>query len=155
TNSSFKHPAQVFLRSTEGNLARTLDTNPVYALEEYRLGKEEHFQIQTPDGFPLEATLLKPPDFDPGRRYPVWFRTYGGPHAPTISDSWHGGDVQDQLLARLGFVVFHADPRSASGKGIAPTWAAYRRMGIPELKDIETAIGWLTKHPWVDAARIG
>jgi dipeptidyl aminopeptidase/acylaminoacyl peptidase len=155
TWSSHTTPAKVALRHTDGNPARTLDTNPVYALEEYRLGKYELVQIKTPDGFVLEGSLLVPPDFDPRRRYPVWFKTYAGPHAATVQDSWGTGQLGDQVLATLGFVVFRCDPRSASGKGACSTWTAYRRLGVQELKDIETAIGWLTQHPYIDAARIG
>jgi dipeptidyl-peptidase-4 len=153
--SSYHSPTTARLYRTDGTPARTLDTNPVYALEEYDLGKQELLQIKTPDGFVLEAALLKPPDFDPSRRYPVWFTTYGGPHAPVVHDAWQGGRLRDQGLANLGFLVFQVDPRSASGKGICSTWTAYRQLGVQELADIETAIRWLTAHSFVDAGRIG
>src|SRR5262249_6312598 len=74
-SNSYDSPQTTRLYRTDGTLARTLDTNPVYALEEYDLGKQELLQIKTPDGFALEAALLKPPDFDPSRHYPVWFTT--------------------------------------------------------------------------------
>jgi dipeptidyl-peptidase-4 len=155
TWSNHTTPTKVLLQHTDGTPARTLDTNPVYALEEYRRGAHELVQIKTPDGFVLEGSLLKPPDFDPKRRYPVWFKTYAGPHTPTIHDSWAGGQVPDQALATMGFLVFRSDPRSASGKGASSTWTAYRQLGVQELKDIESAIGWLTQLPYVDATRIG
>ncbi len=154
-SNSYDSPPKARLYRIDGTLARTLDTNPVYALEEYDLGKQELFQIKTPDGFMLEAALLKPPDFDPARRYPVWFTTYGGPHAPVVHDAWQGGRPRDQGLASLGFLVFQVDPRSASGKGIVSTWSAYRQLGVQELADVETAIRWLTAHSFVDAERIG
>lgn len=153
--NSYHSPQTARLYRTDGPLARTLDSNPVYALEEYDLGKQELVQIKTPDGFLLEAALLKPPDFDPARRYPVWFTTYGGPHAPVVHDAWQGGRLRDQGLANLGFLVFQVDPRSASGKGICSTWTAYRQLGVQELADVETAIRWLTAHSFVDAKRIG
>jgi dipeptidyl-peptidase-4 len=148
-------PTTARLFQTDGKPARVLDTNPVYALEEYDLGEQELVQIKTPDGFVLEGSLLKPPDFDPSRRYPVWFQTYGGPHAPVVRDSWAGGQLRDRGLANLGFVVFHVDPRSASGKGACSTWTAYRQLGVQEMADIETAIRWLNTHSFVDASRIG
>jgi dipeptidyl aminopeptidase/acylaminoacyl peptidase len=153
--SSHTAPAKVWLRNADGAPARALDTNPVYALEEYRFGKYELVQIKTPDGFVLEGSLLLPPDFDPGKRYPVWFKTYAGPHTPTVHDSWGGGQAYDQALAQRGFVVFRCDPRSASGKGACSTWTAYRRLGVQELKDIECAITWLTSRPYIDKARVG
>ncbi len=154
--SSHASPAQVRLADTRGDTVRTIDTNPVYVREEYRTGTFERVQVKTPDGFVLEGSLLKPPDFDPNRRYPVWFMTYAGPHFPTVRDSWgNGRGARDEMLAQMGFVVFRADPRSASGKGACSTWTAYRQLGVQELKDITTLIGWLTKHSWVDATRIG
>lgn len=154
--SSHTTPTRVRLHRADGTPVRLVDTNPVYHVEEYRLGKYELLQIPLPDGFLLEGSLLRPPDFDPQKRYPVWFKTYGGPHAPTVSDSWGTGQAQDQSLAALGFVVFRCDPRSASGKGVASTWTAYRQLGVQELQDIEAAVRWLIKeHPYVDPARIG
>lgn len=155
TFSSHATPTRVHLHQADGALARTLDTNPVYSMEEYRLSKPEYVKIKTPDGFELEATVMTPPNFNPQRRYPVWFTTYGGPHAPTIHDSWQGGLVREQLWAQMGFVVFKCDPRSGSGKGAVSTWSAYRRLGVQELKDIECAIQWLCQKPYIDAARIG
>jgi dipeptidyl aminopeptidase/acylaminoacyl peptidase len=136
---------------------RVLDSNPSYALEEYKLGETERLQIKTPDGFALEASISKPTDFDPNKKYPVWFTTYGGPHAPTVSDAGGMGQgLGDQSLTNQGYIVFRVDPRSASGKGAVSTWTAYRQLGVQELKDIETAIKWLIdNHPYVDASRIG
>jgi dipeptidyl aminopeptidase/acylaminoacyl peptidase len=145
----------VRLCRADGAAARTLDTNPVYALEEYRRGAYELVQIRTPDGFLLEGSLLKPPGFDPKKRYPVWLMVYGGPHFPQVHDAWAGGRVHDEMVAQAGFVVFHCDPRSASGKGACATWTAYRRLGVQELKDLETAVTWVTSHPWADAGRVG
>jgi dipeptidyl aminopeptidase/acylaminoacyl peptidase len=153
--SDHKTPTQVKLVRADGSSARTLDTNSVRSMGEYRLGRFEMVQIKMPDGFTLEGSLLKPPNFDPQRRYPVWFMTYGGPHAPTIHDNWNPGRSRDEALAQMGFIVFRCDPRSASGKGAISTWTAYKKLGIPELADIETAIRWLSGHPYVDAARIG
>lgn len=155
SHSSHAAPVRVRLFRADHSLVRMLDTNPVHALEEYRRGQFEMIQIPSKDGSMLEASLLKPPGFDPRRKYPVWFMTYGGPHAPTIRDAWGTGRVRDELLAQMGFVVFRSDPRSASGKGACSTWTAYRQLGPGELADIETAINWLKAHPWVDGDRIG
>jgi len=163
TWSSRESPTKVALRRTvadaggpAGSVIRVLDTNPVHALEEYAFGERAQFQVKMPDGFEIEAAWTKPPNFDPARRYPVWFMTYGGPQAPTISDSWGDGGAYDQVLASAGFVVFRADPRAASGKGAVSAWPSYRQLGVPELADIVGTITWLkTANPWVDGSRIG
>jgi dipeptidyl-peptidase 4 len=153
--SNASTPTQVALHTTDGTRIRMLDTNPVYERQEYRLGKYEQFQIETTDGFALEASLLKPPGFDPNQKYPVWFMTYGGPHAPTIRDAWQGGRVHDQMLAQMGMLVFRCDPRSASGKGACSAWSAYRQLGVQELQDVEETITWLKGQSYVDGERIG
>jgi dipeptidyl aminopeptidase/acylaminoacyl peptidase len=155
TWSSHADPTRVRLCKADGSPARTLDTNPVYSREEYRTGTYELVRIPTPDGFELDGGLLKPPGFDPKRHYPVWVMTYAGPHMPEVHDRWGGGRLHDEMLAQLGFVVFHIDPRSATDKGQRSTWTAYRRLGVQELKDLETAVKWLTGHEWADASRIG
>jgi dipeptidyl-peptidase-4 len=148
-------PTQAVLYATDGRAVRTLDTNPVHAIEEYRFGPRELVQIKTSDGFVLEGQLVLPPDMDKTKLYPVWFTTYGGPHAPSVSDAWNGGMTWDQMLAHEGYIVFRADPRSASGKGAVSAWSAYKQLGVQELKDIREAIEWLKARPYVDGSRIG
>ncbi|HKB41446.1 MAG TPA: DPP IV N-terminal domain-containing protein, partial [Gemmataceae bacterium] len=117
TWSDHRTPPRVQLCRADGSHARTLDTNPVHALDEYEFAKWEFVQIKRPDGFLLEGMVLTPPKLDPKRKYPVWFKTYGGPHMPTVHENWYAGRVDDQALARAGYIVFRCDPRSASGKG--------------------------------------
>jgi dipeptidyl aminopeptidase/acylaminoacyl peptidase len=155
TWSSHAEPTRVRLCRADGAPARTLDTNPVYTREEYKVGTFELVHIPTSDGFVLDGSLLKPPGFDPKRRYPVWMMTYAGPHMPTVHDNWAGGRLHDEMLAQMGFVVFHIDPRSSTDKGHCSTWTAYRRLGVQELKDLEAAVKWLTGHEWADPARVG
>jgi dipeptidyl-peptidase 4 len=155
SHSDANTPTQVRLYKADSTLVRTLDTNPVYAREEYRFGPYERVQVKTKDGFYLEGALVKPPNFDPAKKYPVWTFTYAGPHAPTVRESYDGGRLQDQALAGAGVVVFRIDPRCASGKGVCSAWTAYKQLGVQELKDLEEAMDWLTAHSWVDATRLG
>lgn len=155
TTSDLATPPKSRLYRTDGTLLRTIHSSPVHALDEYTHSPIERVEIRTPDGFTLHGTLLKPPGFDAKRKYPAWFMTYAGPHAPSVTDGWSFRWAHDQMLAQLGMVVFRCDPRSASGKGACSTWTAYRQLGVQELKDIEAAIAWLTAHPFIDPGRIG
>ncbi|HVJ79744.1 MAG TPA: DPP IV N-terminal domain-containing protein, partial [Planctomycetia bacterium] len=154
--SDHKAPTKVVLRRGDGAAVRTVDSNPVHLVSQFKFAPFEFLKIPTPDGFTLEATIVRPKNFDPAKKYPVWFKTYGGPHMPSITDRWNGGRSDDQFLASNGFVVFGCDPRSASGKGAVSSWTAYKQLGVQETKDVETAIAWLLKnHPYCDASRIG
>jgi dipeptidyl aminopeptidase/acylaminoacyl peptidase len=153
--SDIRTPDRMRLYRADGGLIRTVDSNPSHELKRLRFGPHERVQIPARDGFLLEAELILPADLDPAKKYPVWFTTYGGPHAPRISDSWAGGRMRDHALAHQGFVIFHMDPRSASGKGALSTWQAYKHLGVQELEDIKDAIAWLKRKPYVDGSRIG
>jgi dipeptidyl-peptidase-4 len=154
--STHHTPPRISLYQADGSLVRVVEASAGNKLKDtYELGQEDLVEIPMPDGFILPARVLLPPNVAANKRYPVWFQTYGGPHMPTLRDSWSGGGLRDQVLATMGFIVFRFDPRSASGRGAASTWTAYRQLGVQELKDIEAALTWLTKRYPVDPARIG
>jgi dipeptidyl-peptidase-4 len=112
--------------------------------------------VQARDGFVMEAMMIKPPDFDPSRRYPVYQFTYAGPHAQQVVNSWGGSTfMYHQLLAQRGIIVWVMDNRTASSKGMQSAWPLYRNFGASELRDIEDGIAWLERQPFVDGERIG
>ena len=156
TWSDLTTPPQVRLHRSDGAEVRVVDANPAPALAEYRLARPELVRVPTRDGFPMEAMLLRPPDFDPGRRYPVYQHAYGGPHSPVVKNAWGGTTyLFHQLLAQRGVVVWMCDNRTASGKGAVSAWPMYRNFGELELRDVEDGLDWLGRQGWVDTDRIG
>jgi dipeptidyl-peptidase-4 len=156
TWSDVATPPQVRLHQSEGGEVRTLAENKVEAFSPFRLGTTEFLQVPTRDGFVMEAMMIKPPGFDPSRRYPVYQFTYGGPHAQSVRNQWRGTEyMYHQLLAQRDIIVWICDNRTASGKGAESVWPLYRRFGESELRDVEDGVAWLKKQPYVDAARIG
>jgi dipeptidyl-peptidase-4 len=156
TFSTWDTPPEIRLCRADGSLVRVID-RPEQAKEQPKLGKHEFVQIKTADGFMLNATVLLPPDLDKTKKYPVWFKTYAGPHAPTIRNAFAPpAKSEDQTTAAAGYIVFRADPRSASGQGAVSAWTCYKQLGVQETRDIETAIQWLLdNYPAADAKRVG
>ncbi len=149
-------PTQTRLHGADGEELRVIDDNPSPDLARLQLSPPEFFQVPTRDGFKMEALLIKPLDFDASRRYPVLVFTYGGPHAPQVRNRWGGTTyLWHQMLAQQGYAIWICDNRTASGKGIRPTWEAHRNLGELELRDIEDGLSWLKNQPWVDSGRIG
>jgi dipeptidyl-peptidase-4 len=153
--SAVMTPPQVRLHRADGSELRVLHANVVDAFAEYKLSKPEFLQVKARDGFVMEAMMIKPPDFNPRRKYPVYQFTYGGPHSQQVKNSWTTQTMYHQLLAQKGIIVWVCDNRSASGKGLESTSAVYRRFGDSELRDIEDGLSWLKQQPYVDASRIG
>ena len=156
TWSDIHTPPQLRLHSADGSEKRVITENQVPALSDYRLSRPEFLQVTARDGFVMEAMMIKPPDFDPSVRYPVFQHTYGGPRAQQVRNAW-GGSAQMfyQLLAQRGVIVWVLDNRTASGKGGVSVWPVYQNFGELELRDIEDGISWLTTQPYVDGSRIG
>jgi dipeptidyl-peptidase-4 len=149
-------PPQVRLMQANGTLIRVLSENKVPVLGEYRLSKPEFLKVKTRDGFEMEAMMIKPPDFDPSKKYPVFQFTYAGPHAPSVVNRWGGNrGMWFQLLAQKGYIVWVCDNRTASGKGQESVWAGYKRLYELELRDIEDGLNYLKSTGYVDADRIG
>lgn len=156
TWSDISTPPQVWLRKGDGGDVRAIDENKVPVLKQYKLSTPEFVQVPARDGFVMEAMILRPPDFDASRRYPVYQLTYGGPHSQTVRNSWRGSEgMYHQLLAQKGVIVWICDNRTASGKGAESVWPLYRNFGALELQDIEDCLSWLKRQPGVDGSRIG
>jgi dipeptidyl-peptidase-4 len=154
--SNVNTPTQTRLYDTEGKLVRVINENTVAALKEYKLGTTEFLQVKTRDGVVMDAMMIKPPDFDPTKKYPVLSYTYSGPHAPQVRDGWGSTTYMwHQLLAEKGYIIWVCDNRTASGKGLESTWPVYRNFGELELRDLEDGFAWLKSQPYVDASRIG
>jgi len=154
--SDLNTPAQVRLYDASGKLVRVLAENKVDALKQYKLGSAELMQVKTRDGFVMEAMMIKPPDFDPSKKYPVMSFTYAGPHAPQVRNAWGSTTYMwHQLLAQKGYIIWVCDNRTASGKGLESTWPVYKNFGELELRDIEDGLTWLKSQAYVDGSRIG
>lgn len=154
--SDVRTPTQVRLHTSDGHEVRPIAENVVAALAQYKLAAPQFLQVATRDGFIMEAMMIKPPDFDPARRYPVYQFIYGGPHNQQVLNAWRGTDyLYHQLLAQHGVIVWVCDNRTASGKGAESEWPAYRNLGESEMRDVEDGVAWLRGQPYVDGSRIG
>ena len=149
-------PTQLRLYDSAGQLVRLVDENKVDALKQYKLGKVEFMNVKTRDGFTMEAMMIKPPDFDPSKKYPVWSYTYSGPQSQSVRNVWGGTRYMwHQMLAQKGYIIWISDNRTASNKGVSSAWPLYKNFGELELSDLEDGYAWLRTQPYVDASRIG
>ena len=154
--SDVNTPTQMRLYDGDGKLVRAIAENKVDALNQYKLGSTELLKVKTRDGFEMEAMMIKPPDFDPKKKYPVLEFTYSGPHAPSVRNSWGGaGYMWHQLMAQQGYIIWICDNRTASGKGTESEWPVYKNFGELELRDLEDGLTWLRSQPYVDGNRVG
>ncbi len=144
------------LYDAAGKRLATLWENRPDFLAPYGLTPREFLTIPASDGFALPASLLKPPDFDLSKKYPVLIHVYGGPGSPIVLDRWGRDDLFDHLLVQQGYVVASFDPRSATGRSKAlEDPVVGKMMSDVELADLQAAVKWLKAQAWADPARFG
>jgi dipeptidyl-peptidase 4 len=148
-------PPRVWLQSQDGTKRWDVEPNADAPILGFERGTVAWDELIASDGSTLYAALLKPPDFDPAKRYPVVVSVYGGPHAQLVTNSWGLASPFQHFLATHGFLVWKLDNRGSAGRGRAFESAVNRRLGQAELADQLLGVAHLRSLPFVDPERIG
>jgi dipeptidyl-peptidase-4 len=156
TYSNTAAPPRQELCRVDGLHVATINENKVAELAEYQLTPVEFVTVKSHDGIQLNASMIKPPGFDPQKKYPVLVYTYGGPHAQVVLNRWGGANfLWHELMAQKGYIVFSLDNRGSAGRGHAFETPLHFRLGAQELSDQRDGAAWLKSLPYVDGNRIG
>jgi len=117
----------------------------------------EFFRVDIGGGVQLDGWMIKPPDFDAKKRYPVLFYVYGEPWSQTVLDAWGGrNQIWHTMLAQQGYIVMSVDNRGTPApKGREWRKVIYRKMGVVNSGDQAGAVRAVAKWPFVDPSRIG
>ena len=156
TWSNVTTPDRIELYDVSGGHVRTVHDGRIPALDGIPLAAPEFGSVATEDGETLYTWTLRPPDFDPSRRYPVLVYVYGGPNSQLVVNRW-GREryLYYQNLARRGLIVFCLDNRGSWGRGHEFEASIRGRLGEQELEDQVAGVRHLKTLPYVDPGRIG
>jgi dipeptidyl-peptidase-4 len=152
--SNLSTPSEIRLLKSDGTAVATLNKmkNP---WADYALGTTELVTVKAGDGATLYARLVKPPGFDPAKKYPVLVDVYGGPDVQLVRNAWGVTGADDQLYAEQGYVIWCLDNRGSSGRGHAWESVIFEHMGQHEVEDQLAGISYLKSLPYIDGGRIG
>lgn len=143
------------LLNGNGKLIRVIQEN-VDPLINYNLGETTIFTIPSDDGTDLYSRIIKPMNFDPTKKYPVFFYVYGGPHSQLVNDSWLGAaGIFQNYMAQQGYVVFTMDNRGTAKRGLEFEQAIFRNLGQLEVEDQMKGVEYLKSLDFVDPERMG
>ena len=161
TYSRFGTPPVIELvRLPEHRTIRTLEDNSQLRsrIDKLKRGPTEFFRVDIGDGVLLDGWCMKPPDFDPKKKYPLFFYVYGEPAGQTVLDKWSGEKyLWHLMLTQQGYLVMNIDNRGTPApRGRAWRKCIYRQIGILASSDQAAATRAIIKNrPYVDASRIG
>ena len=151
-------PVHELRRASDGKLLATLERVDAEALRAAGWHAPERFVAKGRDGVTdIWGVVVRPPDFDPARRYPVIEKIYAGPHGHFVPKEWGsvGADVEN--LAARGFIVVQIDGMGTNGRSRAfhdVAWKNLKDAGFPD------RIAWIralaAKYPRnLDLERVG
>jgi len=156
TSSNAEAPPRQDLYRADGSHIATINENKIEELADYRLSPTEFVTVKSHDGVQLNASIIKPRDFDPQKKYPVLVYTYGGPHSQVVRNVWGGANfLWNELMAQKGYIIFSLDNRGSAGRGHAFETPLHFRLGSQELSDQRDGVQYLKSLPYVDSNRIG
>ena len=153
--TGFEFPYESNLYKKDGTFLQQLLDTDVSEVEKNNLEKPELMTFKSADGSEvLVATIYKPVDFDPTKKYPVLLPLYGGPGYQDVTSTYKNADSYQQM-AQLGFIVVRANYRGSGNRGKAFATLHYGKLGTYEIDDYAQVIKEITKRDYADGSKVG
>ncbi|MEO2050807.1 MAG: S9 family peptidase [Allomuricauda sp.] len=143
--------------ASDGKLVKKIKDNAALStkLEGYEFAPKEFSTINI-NGYDLNMYMIKPVDFDPNKKYPLFMFQYSGPGSQSVSNSWMGSrDYWHQVLASEGYIVVCVDGRGTGLKGRDFKKLTQKELGKYEVEDQIAAAKKLSELPYIDEERTG
>jgi dipeptidyl-peptidase-4 len=117
----------------------------------------EFFQVKVDNGVTLDGSIIKPPNFDPSKKYPVLTEVYGEPWGAEVRDEWKGGfRLFHGAIAEQGYIVLSFDNQGTPApKGREWRKCVYGAIGVLSSAQQAQAIKALAaEHAYIDTTRM-
>jgi dipeptidyl aminopeptidase/acylaminoacyl peptidase len=150
-------PAEVYIGSTANTAsavgARQLTHENDLLLGQLAVNPAEDFWFMS-GGMRVQGFVVKPPNFNPTKRYPTILLIHGGPQGAWL-DQWHSR-WNYQMFAAKGFGLVIINPRGSFGYGQKFVDAVSRDWGGQVYRDLMSGLDTaLARNPWMDRAQLG
>ncbi|HUF29360.1 MAG TPA: S9 family peptidase [Gemmatimonadaceae bacterium] len=148
--SSAQRPNEVVAFTTRAPQPRALTTVNDDVLAGKKLGQVEEIWYPSADGFRVQGWVIKPPDFDATRKYPLILSIHGGPHSMynvAFNFAW-------QEHAAKGYVVLYTNPRGSTGYGSAFGNAIKNAYPGKDYDDLMAGVDTVIGRGYVDPAKL-
>jgi dipeptidyl aminopeptidase/acylaminoacyl peptidase len=153
TRSSLTAPAEVFASKSDGSDARQLTQANAALMAQLDLNKAEDFEFDGALKSKIHGYILKPPQFDKTKKYPMVLLIHGGPQGAWL-DSW-GYRWNFQMWAARGYVTVMINPHGSTGYGQAFTEEISGDWGGAAYEDLMKGVDHVIKLGYVDPNRMG
>ena len=147
TRSDSHNPGDIvtFRLSDPGNITRLTDVNDD-VLTGVTLGEVEEVWYKSVEDYDIQGWIIKPPDFDPSKKYPLILAIHGGPHGMYNV----GFNFGWQNHAANGYVVVYTNPRGSSGYGSAFGNAIKNAYPGKDFNDLMAGVDLVVGRGYID-----
>ncbi len=156
-SSATQPPVYTLHSAKDGKKLREVKNNNTLKqkLGNYQLAPKEFSTINI-NGNDLNLWMMKPANFDPANKYPVFMFQYSGPGSQQVANSWYGAnDYWHSMLANKGYIIVCVDGRGTGYKGADFKKVTQKELGKYEVEDQIAVAKKLGTMNYVDASRIG
>ncbi len=119
-----------------------------------KLSIPEKYSFTNEKGLTVEYWIMKPTNFEAGKKYPLLLEIHGGPSAmwgPGESSMWH----EFQYFCSRGYGVVYSNPRGSGGYGLDFLRANVNDWGKGPTSDVLTALDKsIAKENWIDTSKL-
>jgi dipeptidyl aminopeptidase/acylaminoacyl peptidase len=153
SKSTMTSPAELFAMPAAGGTAQAITHENESWRNTVAMNAPESYTVPGAGGTPIQYWVIKPPSFDPARKYPIVFMIHGGPQGEW-GDGW-SARWNPTLWAAQGWVVVAPNPRGSFGFGQQFVDEITQDWGGKAMIDLTAVFDAAVKLPYVDAARQG
>jgi dipeptidyl aminopeptidase/acylaminoacyl peptidase len=150
-------PAEVFVGASEPNgnaAARQLTHENDDLMARLAVNPAQDFWFKGAGGDSVQGFIIKPPDWQAGRKYPTILLIHGGPQGAWL-DQWHSR-WNYQMFAAPGFALVIVNPRGSTGYGQRFVDEVSRAWGTKAYTDLMNGLdAALARNSWMDRSRLG
>lgn len=158
TSSTASKPYTFVLKDGNGKTVKELQNNndQLQKLKADNFSEKEFITIPNGAGDQMNAWVIKPKNFDPNKKYPLFMFQYSGPGSQQVANSWDTGNtLWFNHLVQKGYIVACVDGRGTGYKGTKFKKVTYMNLGKYEIEDQITAAKWFGTQSYIDKSRIG
>jgi dipeptidyl aminopeptidase/acylaminoacyl peptidase len=146
-------PADFWSASANGGNEKRLTQLNAERLGQTRMGTAEQYSFKGAKGDTVYAYLVRPVDFDPGRKYPLAFLVHGGPQGSMANDFHYRWNPQ--TYAGAGYAAVMIDFHGSTGYGQAFQDAINHDWGGAPFEDLMLGLdATLVRYPWIDGSSV-
>jgi dipeptidyl-peptidase 4 len=157
-SSATQPPIYTLNEAKAGKQLQMIENNQTLSnnLKGFNLPTKEFSVLTTEKGIELNMWMMKPKDFDPNKKYPVFMFQYSGPGSQQVVNGWgSSNEYWFMMLAQKGYIVACIDGRGTGFKGAAFKKVTQKELGKYEVIDQIDAAKVLGSYSFVDKTRIG